>query len=39
MSDREQYQKAITEIIENIERLDILVYLHRLIGNIIKAGI
>lgn len=38
MEEKEFYKEKLIEIINNLERLDILIYLHRLISNIVKAG-
>lgn len=38
MEEKEFYKEKLIEIINSLERLDILIYLHRLISNIVKAG-
>lgn len=35
---KEYYRQAIVDIIMHVNRLDLLVYLHRLISNIVKEG-
>lgn len=36
--EKEYYKKAIVDTIMKIERVDLLIYLNRLINNIVKAG-
>ena len=36
--EKEEYKGKIIEMINNIEEINLLIYLNRLIENIIKAG-
>ena len=36
--EKEEYREKIIEMINNIEEVNLLIYLNRLIENIIKAG-
>lgn len=36
MSEKEYYEQAIVEMIKEIDRVDLLIYLNRLISNILK---
>lgn len=38
MEEKEFYKQQIIAIIEKIDRVDLLIYLNRLIENIVKAG-
>ena len=38
MEEKEYYKGLIIDIINKIDRVDLLIYLHRLIQNIVKAG-
>lgn len=38
MEEKEFYKQLIIDMINKVERVDLLIYLNRLIGNIIKAG-
>lgn len=38
MEEKEYYKQLIIDMINKVERVDLLIYLNRLIGNIIKAG-
>lgn len=39
MEEDDYYRNNIIELVNGITRLDLLIYLFRLIGNIVKAGI
>lgn len=36
--EREYYKQAIVDVIMSIDRIDLLIYLNRLISNIVKEG-
>lgn len=36
--EKEEYKGRIIEMINSIDEINLLIYLNRLIGNIIKAG-
>ena len=38
MEEKEYYKQLIIDMINKVERVELLIYLNRLIGNIIKAG-
>lgn len=38
LKEKEYYKNAIVDIINEIDRLDVLIYLHRLISRIVKEG-
>ncbi len=38
LEKKEYYRQGIIDIINGIERLDVLIYLHRLIKGILKGG-
>lgn len=38
LKEKEYYRQAIVDIINEIDRLDVLIYLHRLISRIVKEG-
>lgn len=38
LKEKEYYKQSICDAIMKIERLDLLIYLNRLISNIVKAG-
>lgn len=38
MEEKEYYKQLIIDMINKVEKVDLLIYLNRLIGNIIKAG-
>lgn len=38
LKEKEYYKKAIVDIIMKIDRLDVLIYLNRLISLILKEG-
>lgn len=38
LKEKEYYKQVIVDAIMKIDRLDLLVYLNRLISNILKAG-
>lgn len=38
LKEKEYYKNAIVDIIMGIDRLDVLMYLHRLISRIVKEG-
>lgn len=38
MEEKEYYKQLIIDMINKVERVDLLIYLNRLIENIIKAG-
>lgn len=38
MKEKEFYKGEIIRIVNSLDRTDILIYLHRLISNIVKAG-
>ncbi len=37
MSEKEYYEQAIVDMIRKIDRVDMLIYLNRLISNILKS--
>lgn len=38
LKKKEDYRQAIIDVIMGIDRLDVLMYLHRLISRIVKEG-
>lgn len=38
LKEKEYYKDKIIDLINGIERIDMLIYFHRLISNIVKAG-